>query len=382
MSYLILPFYVSAPNYSTDKTFFPAYLEAPTVRKGMRFRRLPLGAGGSLPRWASGSNHLVILFGTKSMPHDNSGERLKQQLVEKRPDSEVDNPPPPPPPQLPPTTTPPPVTQGIFHQEIRSQVSDIEDRVKRAERWMIGLTAAIAFFGLCSVVVAVLQWQSMDGQLEEMRRGGVDTHALANAAIDQADAAQQFSDTAEDINGEMSDAVDQLSAAANNAKASIQATQDAMRLDQRAWLSVGDDTYAIDESGPVTSSVTVLNTGKSPATNVLCRITGVTKPKGHVLADSDIVYSADLPTQKQGTLFPNQHFPLAAGGPPMEPGSQRRWFASVRSGEQVQYFFGNVRYKDTFGRDHWTHFCSQFVPGTKSGTPCPIYNDTDDSKRK
>jgi hypothetical protein len=36
--------------------------------------------------------------------------------------------------------------------------------------------------------------------------GGIDTHALAQASTDQADAAQQFSDTAEDINGRMQNA--------------------------------------------------------------------------------------------------------------------------------------------------------------------------------
>jgi hypothetical protein len=67
---------------------------------------------------------------------------------------------------------------------------------------------------------------------------GVDTHALADAATDQADAAQQVSDTAEEINNRMSDAVDQPTTATDHAKVSIQATQEAMRLDQGAWLGI------------------------------------------------------------------------------------------------------------------------------------------------
>jgi hypothetical protein len=112
--------------------------------------------------------------------------------------------------------------------------------------------------------------------------------------------------------------------------------------------------------------------------NILCRITGTTKLKGHTISDSDIVYPAALPTVRQGTLFPNQRFPLRAGGPPMVAANQKIWFANIQSGTWIEYFFGDVRYKDTFGKDHWTHFCTQFVPATKGGAPCPIYNDTGD----
>lgn len=163
-------------------------------------------------------------------------------------------------------------------------------------------------------------------------------------------------------------------------KLAAKTTTDNFHLDQRAWLGASDYTYTITESGPITSTAIVLNTGKSPARDILCRITGVTKLKTDVLQDSDIVYPPDLPILKQGTIFPNQHFPLTAGGPPMESEKQKVWFENVQSGKWTQYFFGKVRYKDTFGRDHWTHFCTQFVPATKSGTPCRIYNTTDDEK--
>lgn len=80
---------------------------------------------------------------------------------------------------------------------------------------MIYLTAAIAFFALCSVIVGYFQWSAMRGQLAEMKSGGIDTHALAQAARDQADAAQRFSDTAGDINRGIADAVRKLQIQAN-----------------------------------------------------------------------------------------------------------------------------------------------------------------------
>lgn len=244
-------------------------------------------------------------------------------------------------------------------------------------------------FGLCSVVVAVLQWRSSENQ-------GIDAHKLAvaasnqsdaasdmaTAAGDQVDAGNNFAESAEEINRGVAGAVDQLQEAAKNAKASIRATQDAMRLDQRAWLGAGDYTYSITESGPIQSSASIGNTGKTPALNILCKTTGTTNVKGDILRDSDIVYPPELPILKQGTLFPNQRFPLNVGGTPMDPGKQKIWFDNVQRGDWIQYFYGEVRYKDAFEREHWTHFCTQFVPSTKSGTPCPVYNETDDAQHQ
>jgi hypothetical protein len=262
-----------------------------------------------------------------------------------------------------------------------------ETSADRAARRTAVATIWMAIFTLVLAATSGFTIWILKNQLREMHEGGIDTHALAEAtgdmataASDQADAAQQFSDTAEDINSRMSDAVDQLQVAAENAKASIRATQNAMRLEQRAWLGASDYTYSIAVTDPVGSVAMVLNTGRTPAMDILCKITGTTKMKSDILRDSDIVYPAELPILKQGTLFPNQHFPLKAGGPPMDQGKQKIWFENVHGGEWVQYFFGEVQYKDVFRMEHWTHFCTQFVPATKSGTPCPIYNDTDDDK--
>jgi len=67
----------------------------------------------------------------------------------------------------------------------------------QSERWMLWLTGGIAFFGLCTVVAAFLQWDAMRGQLGEMKGGAKDTHDLVTAAIDQANAAKKSADTAE-----------------------------------------------------------------------------------------------------------------------------------------------------------------------------------------
>ena len=51
-----------------------------------------------------------------------------------------------------------------------------------AEKWMVGLTGAIAFFGLCTVGVGILQWHVMSGTLTEMQQsGGTSTDQLWQA---------------------------------------------------------------------------------------------------------------------------------------------------------------------------------------------------------
>lgn len=251
-------------------------------------------------------------------------------------------------------------------------MTDKPNGVKWTDICIVILTAGI-------VAAAIMQTRIFNKQWSEMHNAGAQTDRIISAA-------QKIESDLETANAQNLKALKQTlaqSQAATDASNKqsqkvLNANIAASQLDERAWLAAGNYTYTIAETGPIEGSVMVVNTGKTPAMDVLCRITGTTKVKGDVLVDSDIVYAPSLITIKQGTIFPNQNFPLHAGGTPMEPEKQKIWFANVQNGEWIQYFFGEVRYKDAFGRDHWTHFCTQFVPATKSGTPCSTYNDTDD----
>lgn len=77
----------------------------------------------------------------------------------------------------------------------KSELAALEDRIQKAELWMIWLTAAIAFFGLCSVVVGLLQWNAMKGQLKEMHDSGIDTHTAAEAAKTQTDITKKVTES-------------------------------------------------------------------------------------------------------------------------------------------------------------------------------------------
>lgn len=111
---------------------------------------------------------------------------------------------------------------------------------------MIWLTAAIAFFALCSVIVAILQWRAMKGQwdameqqLAEMRSGSADTRKLAEAASRQAAATETT---------------------ASAAGMAVDVASKQLVVSQRPWVKI---THKI--IGPLTFDVGGRQSGKSVA---------------------------------------------------------------------------------------------------------------------
>jgi hypothetical protein len=239
--------------------------------------------------------------------------------------------------------------QPATEQQLRATELQIEERMTGFERSMVRLTR----YGLA---VTVLTGIIFAGQLYEMINGGTQTDKLVNyakgqadAATDQADAAQQFSDTAEDINSRMEDAVDQLKAAADSAKSSIQATQFAMRLEQRAWVGL----TVVDVPKPLPTGTTFelvnhfLNTGKTPAIRI------------HAVSEFVIDVPNTPPIYKESD---------APEGPPLLPGAEIRGTGtvpilseetakSIKNGTVILYDRGAVWYWDVFGRKHIATFC-------------------------
>src|SRR5260370_34650103 len=117
------------------------------------------------------------------MPDDASSESVEQHTMQQHPTSETVKAP------APPNNPPSPAAQPISDQNVGTEIKGLADRIRGAEKWMIWLTGAIAFFGFSTVMVGLLQWTSMQGQLREMKTTGDDTHALDLTAGWQAIAA-------------------------------------------------------------------------------------------------------------------------------------------------------------------------------------------------
>jgi hypothetical protein len=173
---------------------------------------------------------------------------------------------------------------------------ELNDRVKRAEAWMIWLTGALALLALCSVLVGYFQWTAMRDQFVEIHSGSKDTTLLASAAQKQAENTAKLVqqsraqvDRTEKLAEQMKDQADQTRRIANESKIQASAAQTAaqaalisattgqsqLELSERPWLTVsasiaGDlksGSFVVGSSAKVRLSIR--NIGHSPATLVL-----------------------------------------------------------------------------------------------------------------
>jgi hypothetical protein len=249
-------------------------------------------------------------------------------------------------------------------------------RVKRTlrkqtffERWrrmslpnhlMFLATLVIAVATVVNVIVFTLESISGSSQTDKLV-----TYAKtqANSAGDQADAAQQFSDTSEDINSRMQDAVDQLQVAADNAKASIKATQNALRLEQRPWVFISAmDLKPLVLNDPLIAEYAMKNEGKTPATlskESKIFMTISFRPIDH-LKDPP-----GNPPFKAGVAFPEMVYGPAlvssasmVGDPAHTLGPAEIAAYNAKPPTLWVYLYGRINYVDAFGTRHTTSFCS------------------------
>jgi hypothetical protein len=178
-------------------------------------------------------------------------------------------------PQVTPTEPPPDLTQEpAANQTTRSQTSRQAPAYTPAseKRWYSDLSLPDWITAVSTLLImlwAFLQWR-------EMHNGGIDTHALADAAGRQASAAQQFATSAgqikDGVNGAVSQlqtAVDKLQAMAQASSNSVTAARKAMQLDERAWIAVDQIGIKVVPAGKDLGSYQIVavlkNTGRTPA---------------------------------------------------------------------------------------------------------------------
>jgi hypothetical protein len=289
------------------------------------------------------------------MPNDKPGEPVERKPIEQSAGGNLTNPPPPP---NDPTPAP---TQGISRQEVQAEVQGIEDRVRRAELWMIGLTAAIAFSGFCAVGVGIMQWR-------EIHAGSTDTHDLAVAAGKQADRMKDFADRLKDQADQTKTIADQAIIQANAAKDSVDTTKRQMRLDQRAWLGIVlFDIMPPDPSGIIRMRIEIVNTGKTPAISVSQGYTTIVWPKPLLIkpppdAAQHIVLKPLAPIPPQGKSSLNVEVNISGLG---------SHYAGIKSGTEILYGIGEIHYRDIFGGHHVTKFFEyQKVPEAQLMSTC------------
>lgn len=256
-------------------------------------------------------------------------------------------------------------TQQVRGESTNQQIANLEDRIRSAEKWMIGLTGAIAFFALCSVIVGFLQWSVI-------KSGGKDTRSLADAAKTQAAQMTNVSDAADKIKNAAQNMVAQDQRIADNSEAALKATTkqaksaldssiDSSHLDQRAWLVVSTLAISAEPSQEDGASVTVslANTGRTPALKL------INQSKLFFLDIDPAGANFNLPTNPRSRAI----VPPGVSGVQFTTGKLK--FKSLsqvglyESGVYKVYVQALIRYRDVFGKSHWTSVCAYHTYGAR-----------------
>jgi hypothetical protein len=235
--------------------------------------------------------------------------------------------------------------QPATEEQLQQTEQKIEERMSAFERATVRLTKIGVFVGVLTLIIFA-------GQLYEMIEGGRQADKMITAANTQACAAQHFADTAGLINGNINDAVGKLDAQATAATNSIKATQEAMRLDQRAWVGISqvhlNTPYSAEHIG---ITVDLLNSGKTPAT-----ITAI-----------DLLVTSAHTTEERGQTIIERHLTssvmaVAPGAPTPFTINEPRgvgdiFFGDLQSRTIQHHFKADIHYRDAFGRKRSTTFC-------------------------
>jgi hypothetical protein len=161
----------------------------------------------------------------------------------------------------------------------------------------------------------------------------------------------------------------------------------AMRVDQRAWVSVPFPT-AYPLNGTFIPAVTqITNSGKTPAKDVEGDVIATVLNKGDKL---EFDFSVGHPHNRVlagGVIFPSAPvpttIPLVNYGPKMAetivPDDALR--QDIAKGNRFIIFYGRITYHDVFGIEHWTQFCTGFGSAIGDGIKdCIKYNDVDQNE--
>ena len=256
------------------------------------------------------------------------------------------------------------------------------------ERWIqiyIALTGVLALIALGALGV-------MRRQLQEMKEARRQTDALIKRAIEQSSAMRE---AAEQTDRLIEQAIEQANHAAEQAKAasmaacaaktssenfadvahssvqSIQVAQQAMHLEQRAWLFVTETRASQLQVGqPLSITVGFKNTGRTPAKNV--QIAAHLEPLPRGQAPEPKLEK----TQSRGVIPPNGTvFSTISTGRKHAEGVTEQGLKAITCGELVIWIYGTVTYEDIFQNRQATMFCYMLHPDGKTFVAAEVYND-------
>jgi hypothetical protein len=250
-----------------------------------------------------------------------------------------------------------------YHADKNNETpTDMAVRVTaNATVWMAIFTAFLFFTSAATVWI-------LRNQLTEMHEGGIDTHALAQAAKRQAAAAQSFSASAEKINNSMSNAVDKLDQQVTKLNSGVQQTSrlardaeianaNALEAD-RPWIGtvLGISDFSTDKTP--TFTVTFQNSGKSPAKVTLTQTLSVDKDFG-----GDPIYEPYDTTPSASFIVPGQVVISSWKGKSYLSPIPEVLMKQLDTEIVPFRIYAKIEYTDIrTSKKYWTHACWRYLP--------------------
>jgi hypothetical protein len=235
------------------------------------------------------------------------------------------------------------------------------EKAKLTDRVMSIATVFLALITAGLGIIALLQWR--------------DSGKLTIAAQKAADAADKFKDSASGIMDTLGKLQGNIETMANSSKQSIQATQDAMRLEQRAWVAETGMAMDAPEVGKKISGYVVWsNSGKSFAKKVkpLCHFSFVQNEiTNETILTAMASKGTTTGTPSIGVLGPNAQSKTILENLQVTSDIDKARIA----GTWYTYIWGEMTYNDIFEQSHTTVFCSYRQGTTADFTQCPFHND-------
>jgi len=163
-------------------------------------------------------------------------------------------------------------------------------------------------------------------------------------------------------------------------------TRKAMRVDQRAWVSVPFPNTFPSNGAELQAITQIIDSGKTPAKEVQGDViaTVFKKDDNPTIGDFSIGHSHER-FHAPGVVFPNAPIPITiplgtyeAFGKKIIPADETLR-KDIDEGKRFILFFGRLTYSDVFGVEHFMQFCTGSGHGIPSDTltSCLRYNDLD-----
>lgn len=159
--------------------------------------------------------------------------------------------------------------------------------------------------------------------------------------------------------------------ASQNAQNTISATQQQMRLDERAWVVFRYAGPKPELNKPWELMVHFTNTGKTPAKHVRLRCTAEWSKDETSLK----WYRQDF--GEPFLLSPNDD-QLCQLHPFNPPEAIQADLDAIRDARMTLFVHGAVTYRDVFGSPHWLTFCRRMSTDAELWVNCKSGNDTGD----